>query len=234
MKKFLSTLTAMTFIIGLCSCSSETAEEKSKPESRISTKPLDTEIIGLWMNDYIGYRFGDNRKISLVIDFSERGHFTADGEFYTAGAVIPKENVSYDGTNLKAVNVANILMTSESDSAILVDMERMDEANEASMDGHYSIKGGVVTKVIASELNINAEKVNFEGDIEGEKLTITLVNCMDYETDNGKLDFFSELFNYVDENANSLSYTYQIKDNELTMQLESVENAAAEVYKKVE
>lgn len=233
MKRIISTLIAISFAAGLCSCSGNSGEQSSEKTSRISTAPLDPELIGTWMNDFSGYKFGENRKVSLVVDYSESAHFTADGEFQTMNALIPKENVDYDGNRIYVTNTAYSEEYSEDLTSVLIDMVRLDEDNTESFDGHYHILGGIATDVLAQQLGFAPEKFYFEADVEGEKLVIYMTDCFDYETVDGKIDIFSDLLNYKDETADALSYDYTIDNGTLTMTLQGIEDVPSEVYSKV-
>lgn len=234
MKRILSSLTALSCIICLCSCQGGTSDNPDTSSSRVSTAPIDPEIIGTWMNELSGYRFGENRKVSLIIDFSENAHFTENGEFQTMNALIPKENMEYDGSRIYITNTVYSETYQEDVTSVLIDMERLDEPNPDSLDGYYHIYGGVATDVLAEQLGIPPENFNFEGEIEGEKFTIYMTDCFDYETIDGKVDIFSDLLtNYVKGNSEPLSYEYSIELDTLKMTMTDVEGATPEVYFKV-
>lgn len=234
MKKIISFLIAVSFVTGLCSCSEKSDSKVGENSSRISTAPLDPELIGTWMNDLNGYKFGENRKVSLVVDYSESAHFTPDGAFQTMNALIPKENVDYDGNRIYVTNTAYSEEYSEDLTSVLIDMVRLDENNTETFDGHYHILGGVATDVLANQLGFAPGKLYFEADIEGEKLTIYMVDCFDYEIVDGKIDIFSDLLNYIDESATALSYDYTIDNDTLNMTLQGIENVTTEVYSRIE
>lgn len=233
MKRILSSLTALSCIICLCSCQGGTSDSPDTPSSRVSTAPIDPEIIGTWMNELSGYRFGENRKVSLIIDFSENAHFTENGEFQTMNALIPKDQMKYDGERVYITNTVYSEEYQEDVTSVLIDMERLDEPNPDSLDGYYHIYGGVATDVLAEQLGIPPEKFNFEGEVEGDKFTIYMVDCFDYETIDGKVDMFGELVaTYLTGNNEAMSYDYTIEFDKLSMSINNVENAAAEVYFK--
>ena len=231
MRKILSTIVAFACIICLCSC--ESKQEETGP--RVSTAPIDPEIVGTWMNDFSGYRFGENRKVSLIIDFSKNAHFTENGEFQTMNALIPKEQIKYDGSKIYITNTVYSEEEQMDVTSVLIDMERLDEPNPDSMDGYYHILGGVATDVLAEQLGIPPEHFNFEGKIDGDNFTIYMIDCFDYETFDEKIDIFSDLLAYyVKGDSEALSYDYTIENDTLTMTLTDVENVAPEVYTKVE
>ncbi len=231
MKRILSSLTALSCIICLCSCNGNTPESSS---SRISTAPIDEEILGTWMNELSGYRFGENRKVSLIIDFSQNAHFTEDGEFQTMNALIPKENISYDGKKVYITNTAYSEEYQQDLTSVLVDMDRLDEPNPDSLDGRYHIHGGVATDVLAEQLGIPPEKFDFEGVVDGDKFIIHMVDCFDYATDDGTVDIFGELIStYLTGSNAPMSYDYTIEFDTLKMTMNDIEGAAPEVYFKV-
>lgn len=230
MKKFLSVLVSVFCLAGcLCSCSD--AKESSESSSmRISTAPLDEKLLGEWYNGMAGYRFGENRKISLIYNFSDRGHFTADGALQTANALIPKENVSYDGKKIYATNDAYNEEVGQVLTSVLIDMDRVDGENPDTLDGEYTINGGIIVDVLTRELGIGAENLSFEGIVDGETLIITIVDAFDYEIVDGKIDIFTNIL----QGAPDTSYTYTIDGDTLTMNYTNAENMPEEVYTRFE
>lgn len=234
MKRILATVTAFMCIISLCSCSGDKTTD-SNTNSRVSTAPIDPEIIGTWMNELSGYRFGENRKVSLIIDFSENAHFTENGQMQTMNALIPKENMDYDGKRVYVTNTAYNEDYQEDVTSVLIDMERLDEPNPDTLDGYYHIYGGVATDVLAEQLGIPPEKFDFEGKVEGDKFIIYMVDCFDYETVDGKVDMFGELIAaYIKGNYEAMSYDYTIEYDSLKMTMNDIEGAAPEVYFKAD
>lgn len=234
MKRILATVTAFMCIITLCSCSGDKTTDNNT-NSRVSTAPIDPEIIGTWMNELSGYRFGENRKVSLIIDFSENAHFTENGQMQTMNALIPKENMDYDGKRVYVTNTAYNEDYQEDVTSVLIDMERLDEPNPDSLDGYYHIYGGVATDVLAEQLGIPPEKFDFEGKVEGDKFIIYMVDCFDYETVDGKVDMFGELIAaYIKGNYEAMSYDYTIEYDSLKMTMNDIEGAAPEVYFKAD
>ncbi len=230
MKKFLSVLVAVFCLAGcLCSCSDE-KESSESSSMRISTAPLDEKLLGEWYNGTAGYRFGENRKISLIYNFSDRGHFTADGALQTANALIPKENVSYDGKKIYATNDAYNEEAGQVLTSVLIDMDRVDGENPDTFDGEYIINGGIIVDVLTKELGIGAENLSFEGIIDGETLIITIADAFDYEIVDGKIEIFSNII----QGMSAMDYTYSIDGDTLTMNSTSMENMPAEVYTRFE
>lgn len=235
MKKFLCVLISAFCLTGcLCSCSDE--KESSESSSiRISTAPLDEKLLGDWYNGTAGYRFGDNRKIGLIYNFSDRGHFTADGALQTANALIPKENVSYDGKKIYATNDAYNEEVGQVLTSVLIDMDRVDGENPDTLDGEYTINGGIIVDVLTKELGISAENLLFEGIVDGETLIITIVDAFDYEIVDGKIEIFSNIIQGIPD----MDYTYAIDGDTLTMTYANTEDMSgadmpAEVYTRFE
>lgn len=230
MKKFLCILVSVFCFAGcLCSCSDSKESSESIP-MRVSTAPLDEKLLGDWYNGMAGYRFGENRKISLIYNFSDRGHFTADRALQTANALIPKENVSYDGKKIYATNDAYNEDAGQVLTSVLIDMDRVDGENPDTLDGEYIINGGIIVDVLTKELGIGAENLSFEGIIDGETLIITIVDAFDYEIVDEKIEIFSNII----QGMADMDYTYTIDGDTLTMNYANVENMPAEVYTRFE
>lgn len=230
MKKFLCILLSAVCLGGcLCSCSKE-KESSDSVSVRISTAPLDEKLIGNWYNGTAGYRFGENRKIGLIYNFSSRGHFTADGALQTANALIPKENVSYDGKKIFATNVAYNEEVGQDLESVLIDMDRVDGENPDTLDGKYIVNGGIIVDVLTKELGIGAENLSFEGIVDGETLIITIVDAFDYEIVDGKIEIFSNIIQGIPD----MDYTYSIDGDTLTMNYVGMDDMPAEVYNRFE
>ena len=153
----------------------------------------------------------------------------------TMNALIPKENMDYDGKRVYVTNTAYNEDYQEDVTSVLIDMERLDEPNPDSLDGYYHIYGGVATDVLAEQLGIPPEKFDFEGKVEGDKFIIYMVDCFDYETVDGKVDMFGELIAaYIKGNYEAMSYDYTIEYDSLKMTMNDIEGAAPEVYFKAD
>lgn len=222
MKKVLTSLAVCLSALCFFSCSAKESE-------------LDSEIIGTWTNELSGYRFGENNKISLIIDFSKNAHFTSNGEFQTMNALITKENIDYDGSKVY------ITQTNYSDeykqdlTSVLIDMERIDEPNPDSLDGRYHILGGVATDVLAENMGIPPEKFYFEGKVEGEKFIIYMIDCFDFTTNDGNINMFGDLLTeYITGDSDGMIYDYSIDAGRLQMTMDGIEGVTPEVYFKVE
>lgn len=230
MKKFLSVLVSVCCLAGcLCSCS-DSKESSESSSMRVSTAPLDEKLLGDWYNGTTGCRFGENRKLGYIYNFSDRGHFTADGALQTANALIPKENVSYDGKKIYATNDAYNEEVGQVMTSVLIDMDRVDGENPDTLDGEYIINGGIIADVLAKDLGIGAENLSFEGIVDGETLIITITNVFDYEIVDGKIDVFTNNLQGIPD----MSYTYTVDGDTLTIINTSMENMPAEVYTRFE
>ena len=97
MKKLLILSAACLLLTGWSSPASTSSEV---PENtRVSVTPIDENIIGSWTNGMSGYRFHDDRKVSLLMDYSGAISFGSDGSLIAGDVTIPAGNVSYDGVN---------------------------------------------------------------------------------------------------------------------------------------
>ncbi|MCM1132582.1 MAG: hypothetical protein NC340_03830 [Ruminococcus flavefaciens] len=226
----------------LTGCSGESAPESSEEVSRqirVSSTEIDPEIIGSWKNDYNGYIFDADHKVSLIMDFSAMGnYFTSDGDFQMAGGIMTKdENITYDGTNL----IIDREYIDEDDNLpyyqILLSMTRTDEANPDSYDGTYVISTGACIITIANMVGMTFEEMdNFtiEAEVKGDSFIITVKDYCDYETNSGTLELFSQYMNYNDESATSVPYSYKIEGDTLTLDFTAEDEVLSEVYQRVE
>lgn len=223
--------TALTaFLTG---CSGNSPSQTSEKQVRVSTAPLDTAVVGKWWNGTNGYIFGDNRKVSLVMDFSSMNiNFTEDGQFNKAGYIIDKDNITYDGKNLV------VYYDNGEDVSIVVNLERRDEENPDSFDGYYSLYGGLVTEYIIQSVGlsidnlINDESITLSAEVDGESFIVTLENFCEYETLNGSsLEMFSKYMSYMDSNADCVKYDYKVEGDTLTLTYSGEE--FVETYERV-
>ncbi|MDE5570354.1 MAG: hypothetical protein K2I82_06855 [Ruminococcus sp.] len=238
MKKIISLLlvfSGLTASLTGCSGSSVSDSGSTSRKNRVSSAPIDSEIIGKWWNGENGYIFDENRKVSLVMDFSAMEiNFTDDGQFNKAGEIIGGDDISYDGKNLMVTYI------SDSGIDIIVNMERKDDENLDSFDGVYNLHGGVLIQYFAEmvglafETVIEDENINIEAKIDGESFVLTLENYCDYETIGNSLEMFSQYMNYADTSADCVKYSYEIADDTLTMTYTADSSAPAEVYKRAE
>lgn len=241
MKKLISLLlifSGLTAIFTGCADEASSVSESSgeiQRASRVSSSPIDPKIIGRWENESIGYIFDEDRKVSLIMDFSDMDiHFTSDGEFNKAGEIIGKDNITYDGKNLM------VQYTGGEDISVIVNMERKDAENPDSFDGVYNLHGGMLIQYFAEMVGLtfedalNDENITFEAEVKGENFVVTLENYCDYETLGNSLEMFSPYMNYVDESASAVKYSYKIDGDTLSLEYIDVEDTFTETYKKVE
>ena len=223
MRKFLSAAAAIiTAVCCLTSCSesnndtssSETETSGRSRQTRVSSSKIDEDILGTWRSDFQGYRFQDDRNVSLVMDFSNSVHFTSDGKLIVNDEEIAGDMFSYDGKTLNA----QIIYEGYDEPADILSLERIDnQTSTSSFDGNYSMGECSYKKFIASSLGMTPEQIDVEVNIEGESFDVTVVDYCLYETNDGKLELFSENMEYVDENANSVIYDYSINGDTLTL-----------------
>lgn len=234
MKRNIAILLASAAVLALtCACTDrqpEVQEEESSRMERVSSSPIDPQIIGSWSDGTNGYIFKEDRHVSLPMDLSESAHFNSDGTFTAEGIDIGKDGIEFDGSEL------NITYTQdedgEFDQTVILDMKRKDAANKDSFDGVYDIESGAYAEMICENLCIPLDKADLEASIDGGKFKITVNDYCWYETlDGDSLELFSENMQYVDENASSVKYTYKIDGDTLSL---TYEDGSEVVLKRTE
>lgn len=229
MKKTIALLLACAVILPVftgCSGNSENSAD-------IPT--VDTAIIGRWWNGTNGYVFGEDRKVDLIMDFSSMDiNFTSDGEFNKAGEIIGKDSISYDGKELI------VYYNTGEDISKIVHLERKDEENSDSIDGSYTLYGGLLTEYFIGTLGLsienimNDDSISLSAEVDGESFILTLENYCDYETVNGSVRMSSPYISYVDENTDCVIYSYIVDGDTLNMRYVADDTVPDEVYSRVE
>ncbi|MDO4863441.1 MAG: hypothetical protein Q4A05_04645 [Ruminococcus sp.] len=221
---FLAAAMAGTALVG-CSHKPQT-EESSAP--RVSTAPIDEAILGEWSSGANGYIFSDDRTVSLPIDFTSSAHFNSDGSFSMESTKVGREEIEFDGTNLK---VSHKYEEAEGDETlVLLDMKRTGAENKDSYDGEYELLGGTYRDMLAYNLAIDTDKIDVLAEVDGETFKFTVRDYCYFETNDGTLELFSENMNYVKYTDDSVKYTYTVDGDTLTL---TYEDGAQEVLKKV-
>lgn len=237
MKKLIS---IMLVFMALTGCSSGTNVQESSKVSRISSSPIDPEILGRWENESNGYYFSENRKVSLIMDFSYMGnYFTPEGDFQMAGGLMKKDqNIAYDGENLNVIYDFFDETDNATYSQFLLCMKRTDEPNTESYDGTYTVLSGACIQAVSDIIGMSIEdiinNITLKAEIRGDSFVITAQDYCDYETNENCLELFSEHMNYIDESATSVKYNYKIEDDSLTLNYIGSDDSPAEIYKRVE
>ena len=228
MKKLLILSAACLLLTG---CSSPASSSSEVPENtRVSVTPIDENIIGSWTNGMSGYRFHDDRKVSLLMDYSGTISFGSDGSLIAGDVTIPAGNVSYDGVNYSA------MQTDEDEITEVLTMTRTDKstADTSDISGQYYFRGGALASTIVQPFGIAPEQAIIIADIDtaADTFQITLMDYCEFETNDGVLELFSPNFSYIDENADSISYSYTIDGDTLNMVYSGTEQT--ETYQRTE
>lgn len=235
MKKIIAALLAAAGITAFLTGCTDSPDSSSEEKNRTSNAAIDTAIIGKWWNGTSGYVFGEDRKVDLVMDFSAMDiHFTSDGEFNKAGEIIGKDDIAYDGNELI------VYYTIDGDVSKIVHLERKDGENPDSIDGSYTLYGGLLTEYFIGNLGLSIENVmnddsiSLGAEINGESFILTLEGYCSYETIDGYIEMFSPYMDYIDENADCVRYSYSVDGDTLNMKYAMDAAAPDEVYSRAE
>ena len=229
MRKILSALLICGVLSGcFCGCTlseTNTTQESEISESseravRVSNAPLDEALIGTWQNGTSSFRFQKNRKVSLIIDFSSILYFKDDKSLVTAGTEFPADETSFDG---KTLSVQHLYEESE-EATDYMTLERTDNnTDKDNIDGEYKFLSGSYIGIVAGNLSIPEDKLELMATVKDGKFTITASDYCDYEVNSGLLEMFSENMNYVDNDATSVKYSYEVQGDTLLLTYEGGE-----------
>lgn len=233
MKKITAFLIAAASVFCLTACGDvqQPVEESSEKPKRVSTSPIDPEILGTWMNDKIGYRFQEDRNVSLIMDESYYVHF--EGENLIVNAMtLGSDSMSSEGDDLRFFYKYDDAETGEPAELDVLLMTRI-SGNGEGFDGTYRITGGVVGDDFASVVGLAAEDMDIEAEVDGESFLVTLKDYCMYETSDTSLDMFGDNVVMDDNDLDFIKYTYKIEGDTLTMTYTNDGSEMEEVYKKV-
>ena len=206
-------LSSLLLLTGCGGASSQEAAESSSRQERVSTNPLDQALIGDWLSGTNGFRFGEDRKVALLVDATSMLYFK-DGELVLVEDDKDVNPVEFDGKSLKVTYTEKGM----DEPISIIEMERLDQGKPGELDGEYSVTGGAFFKVFTNTFSISEENADIEAVIDGESFNMTVKDYCSYEISGGNtLEMFSPDMEYVDETATSVKYTYSISGDTLTL-----------------
>lgn len=217
MKRITSLILAAAMAAAFSVGCSDTSDSRSIHEERVSTNPIDPEIIGEWSNGTNGYIFSDDRTVSLPVDFTSSAHFNSDGSFSMESTRVDKDEIDYDGNFLSVSHHYDEVEEGGSQDILLLEMKHRDTGSKDSYDGEYDLLDGSYLDMLAYNLAIDKDKMNVIAFVDGENLRFTVEDYCSYETNDGVLELFSENMSYVNDAEDSVKYTYEIKGDTLTL-----------------
>lgn len=230
MKKILSTIIAFCGIAAaLTSCGDKPIYDESG--SRTSSAKIDSALIGTWSNGSSGYSFNDNGKVSLIMDYSSVMGFEDDGSFKASDQHIDKDQIVVNDDTVRIyANYTDPETETESEVDFLV-MKCKGAIDTETYNGSYEILSGALTEFIASRLNVSSEILTIEADFSDDGVILNVLDFLDYDAENGSLKMSNPNLSYVNEEADSVNYTYTINGDDLTMTY--TETGGQEEYSRV-
>lgn len=213
-----SALVLLTGCSGAASGNSGAGSSSQARQERVSTNPLDKELLGEWLNDTNGFRFQEDRKVSLLVDAASMLYFK-DGKLVLVEDEKDVNDPEFDGTNLK------VTYNEEGfeEPISIIELERKEPGPADVLDGEYKLVGGVYMDVFASSFSIDKKTADIDAVIDGESFRMTVNNYCSYDTTGGNLlEMFSPDMDYVDSTATSVKYNYSISGDVLTLTYDDV------------
>lgn len=232
MKKIFAYLTTAALVCCLSGCGNKGSDDEKTPD-RVSTAPIDEQIIGTWMNEYVGYRFQADRNVSLIKNCSDYAHFDGSSLVYDYfNITIDSENIEDNGTDVRVFYPYTDPDTGEASEMDILLMSRTEPSN-SGFDGTYHITGGAIGDDLASILGATPNEFDMIADISGKDFTVTFNNFSQYETVDGNLDMFGDNILVPGDGDDYVRYAYTIEGDTLTMTFDSNQTSEPEIYTKV-
>lgn len=168
----------------------ETKTEEETTEAETTTEPVTEEetteattekssenLVGMWYMEnedgsFVGFNMKDDGKVDMFTDITETLHFTADGNVFIDGDVLP---IDYDDKNL--------VITFHGEE--IVNMTK-DTGDVDSYDGEYTLLNGVIYDEISTD-----ESYDIGFIVNGEMMFVNCRNIMSYTTSNDFISFNS-------------------------------------------
>lgn len=233
MKKIFTCFITAAAICCLSGCGNNGTDNQKTPD-RVSSAPIDEKIIGTWMNEYVGYRFQEDRNVSLIKNCSDYAHFDGSSLVYDYfNITIGSENIEDNGTDVRVFYPYTDPDTGESSEMDILLMSRTELSN-SGFDGTYRITGGAIGEDLASILGATPNEFDMIADVSGKEFTVTFNNFSQYETVDGKLDMFGDNILVPGEGNDYIRYAYTIEGDTLTMTFDGDQTSEPEVYTKVQ
>lgn len=208
MKKLLAILLSYT---ALAAAMTGCGDGKTDSESESKSSDIDEALIGRWYNEDLGgsFCFEEDNTVVLSADYSSIMYFDEDQNFIVSTVTFDSE---YDGTTLSVT-------MDEDDGAdeetLLLEVERIGDADEDSIDGEYTLVGGDLYDELTSTFSeIDAD---FTITIDGELLYLNLQIC-EYKADGETVEFTGEGVEFFEfESEEDAICEYEIDGDTLTL-----------------
>ncbi len=216
MKRILLNIIAVCGIAAvLTSCGDKPVYDENG--SRTSSGKIDSDLVGMWSNGNSGYKFDENGKASLIMDFSSIMGFKDDGTFNANGQQLDKDKIVVDGDNIRIYNDFTDPETGVESEVDFLVMKSKGDIDTGTYNGSYEVLGGGLMEFVASRLNVDSNILTVEADFADDSAIVNVLDFLDYDAKDGELKMFNPNFSYVNEESDGLNYTYTIDGDNLTM-----------------
>ena len=168
--------------------------------------------------------FLENGQADIHMDATEMMHFTKDGQFYMSGMELPKETVKNDGKTVKVELSKELQELYDEEEASILVLKRKDGSDKSTLDGEYTIEGGLLGEALASGFSdsfTDISDVDISASIKGEEFSINVENVFTFSTKGStlKINGSSALFDEVEDGSCEYSvsgdslFLYRNRDN---------------------
>ena len=200
----------------------------SDPDVDAPEEAVGGDIIGKWSFEKDGetyqISFLENGQADIHMDATEMMHFTKDGQFYMSGMELPKETVKNDGKTVKVELSKELQELYDEEEASILVLKRKDGSDKSTLDGEYTIEGGLLGEALASGFSdsfTDISDVDISASIKGEEFSINVENVFTFSTKGStlKINGSSALFDEVEDGSCEYSvsgdslFLYRNRDN---------------------
>ena len=203
-------------------------DNKKNSDADAPEEAVGGDIIGKWSFEKGGetywISFLENGQADIIVSATEMMHFTKDGKFYMSGMELPKETVKNDGKTVKVELSKELQELYDEEEASLLVLKRKDDSDKSTLDGEYTVEGGMLGDALASGLSASFSSisdVDISATIKGEEFSISVKNVFSFSTKGSTLNIngSSSLFDDIGEGSCEYSvsgdslFLYRKSDN---------------------
>lgn len=190
-------------IVSLSACADSAEESSVRPYNK-------AEILGKWYSESIGgsLEFGENDKMSLLVDLSETMTIDSGGNVHITGMDdVVSGKSTYDGTKF------SFTADSENGAIDVLTMERTGESSD-SVFGEYTLKSGILSDQLTERFGDSDGRYSM---IIGENSVTAEIEMCSYTAENGELKLSGSDLKIFGAESDTIFYDFAVQNDVLTL-----------------